>query len=372
MRNLLNNFGGSKNIRVAGLDIGGSSIKLVEMQGTSLEDATLSHYAIEQIPRELAAVDGEFPKPDEIAALIKKCWKKSGTSAKNVTIALPQNAIISKKAIIPIIDSEEDLKFQVQQEINKYLPPGLNEEGISIDYFNFGVNEQNPTDNDMLLIAAKQDKVDEHVALIDSAGLIPEILDIEQYALQNALRYTIGDSFNEKSYLLADCSSSVLRISVFRKGDIVYNKEAQIGGLNLTQDIMNNLDVSLEEAEKMKIKGPPREIADMYDMILKTFLNNYSSEFLRAYQYFVTTAADPTIEKIYLTGGVASTPGLVDVLYKDLKENDMDGYIAKPIIARPITDKNKTGKINLSKFTNDESALFLATGLAIRHLLRKY
>ena len=368
MKFLLNKLAGTpKNI--AGLDIGSSSIKFVEIQGDSLENATLVHYAIEPIPRDLAAEDGTFQNMEAISDLIRKCWKKSGSTLKHVTVALPQSSIISKKAQLPIVDSEEDLKFQVQNEITKYLPTGLSEDDIALDFFTYGSNEQSPTDNDMLLVAAKKDKIDERTGLIEGAGLIPVILDAEHFSLQNMLRAMIGEDFNHKNYLLADCSASVLRIIVFRKGEIAYNKDNQIGGYNLTQDIMNNMGVSAEEAEIIKIKGSSEEL---YEMVLKTFLNNYASEFLRSFQYFATQSSDPEIAQVYLTGGVAATKGLEDALYKAVIESEEQNITSKPQIAHPLAQMNKGNRIDLAKFASDESSLFLASGLAIRHFLRKY
>lgn len=368
MKNLLSKLTGTQK-NIAGLDIGASSIKFVEIEGDSIENATLVHYAIEKIPKDLAAEDGVFQNMEAISELIRKCWKKSGSSLKYVTVALPQSSIISKKAQLPIVDSEEDLKFQVQNEIKKYLPTGLDESDIALDFFTYGINEQSPTDHDMLLVAAKKDKIDERRALIEGAGLIPAILDAEQFALQNMFRAMIGDDFNEKNYLLADCSSSVLRMIVFKKGEIVYNKDNHIGGYNLTQDIMSNMGVTAEQAEEIKIKGSTE---DVYDVVLKTFLNNYASEFVRSFQYFAAQSSSPEIEQVYLSGGVAATKGLEDALHHALIESEDQNIKTKPQIAHALAKINKGNRIDLASFASDESSLFLASGLAIRHFLRKY
>ena len=183
------------------------------------------------------------------------------------------------------------------------------------------------------------------------------------------LRAMVGEDFNNKSYLLADCSASILRIIVFKKGEIVYNKDNHIGGNDLTQDIMNNMGVSAEEAEQIKINGSSD---DVYETILKKFLNNYSSEFLRAFQYFATTSATPQIEQVYLTGGMAATRGLEDALHAAFIEAEEQNIQTKPKVASQLINITKGNKINLAKFASDETSLFLASGLALRHFLRKY
>lgn len=367
MKNLLNKLSGN-NKRIAGLDIGSSSIKFVELEGDSIENASLVHYAIEPIPKEFAAQDGKFENTSAIAELVRKCWKKSGSSVKHVTISLPQPSIICKKAIIPMSDTEADLQYQVESELKAQLP-GLETSEISMDYFIVGQNEQSPTENDMLLVAAKKEQIDERIALVEEAGLVPSILDVEQYALQNMLRAMVGEEFNEKTYLLADCSAYVLKIMVFKNGSLVYSKDNNIGGVNLTQDIELNLGISTEEAEKMKLQENNDET---YEMILKTFLNNYSSEFLRSFQYYATTSSNPDIDEVFLVGGMAETKGLEDAIYQAIQDSDETHIKNRPQIARPLSKISKGSRINLSKFSKDESALFLAGGLAMRHFLRNY
>lgn len=368
MKNLLGKLSGNTK-RIAGLDIGSSSVKFVEIEGTSIEDANLVNYAIEPIPRELAAENGKFQDLQAISEIIKKCWKKSGSSIKHVTIALPQSSIISKKATISMAESEADLKYQVESEISKYLPTDSQIDDIAFDFFSFGPNEITPTENDMLLVAAKKEKIEEVMAIIEGAGLIPAILEAEQFSIQNMLRSMVGEDFNTKSYLLADCASNVLRLMVFKNGELVYNKDNNIGGANLTQDIMNNFNITEEEAEKMKFQENNDEI---YEMVLKTFLNNYSSEFLRSFQYFTSTSSTPNIDEVYLTGGMAGTKGLEEILYQAILDSDEQNIKSRPQIANPLSKMNKGDKINLSKFAKDESALFLASGLAMRHFLRNY
>lgn len=99
MKNLINNFL-SKKKRFAGLDIGTSSIKFMEIEGNSIENAKLIHYAIEPIPKNLINKQNNMEEIKALSDVIKRCWKKSGSTNKNVVIALSANSTIYKKTLI--------------------------------------------------------------------------------------------------------------------------------------------------------------------------------------------------------------------------------------------------------------------------------
>lgn len=356
--------------KIAGLDIGISSVKFMEIEGDSIENAKLVCYAVESIPREYISHDGKIENMKGVAEIIRNCWRKSGSSTKNVAITLSSSGIISKKAIIPNFDNEADLKSQVESEIANYFPEGMSLDDIALDYYVLQKNDQNSEENDMLIVAAKKEKIEERVALVEMAGLVPIIVDVEQYSLQNLVRLMQGDDYINKTALLLDCSAKVMRMYVFRKGQLIYSNDTQIGGDEFTQDIMNNMGIaSIFDAEKMKLEKTGDET---FDMIEKTFLMNYSSEFLRAFQYFTTSNVVPDIDEVILSGGVAGILGLEEAFRNIILENNETHIKNDPYVARPLQNVAKADRISLGKFSRDEPGLFLVTALAFRHFLRQY
>ena len=115
----------SKTPPLIGLDIGSSSVKLVELSeaGGTLR---LERYAIEPLPRG-AVVDGNIDKIDLVAEAVKRAWRRSGTRIKNVAMALPASAVITKRIALPANLREEELEMQVESEANQYIPFSLDE-----------------------------------------------------------------------------------------------------------------------------------------------------------------------------------------------------------------------------------------------------
>jgi type IV pilus assembly protein PilM len=356
-----------KNKNIAGLDIGVSTVKFVEFSGNSLNDLKLANYAVEKIPQELMTNSGGVENIDAIAEIVRKCWKKSGSKTKDVCIAINEN--ITKKMILPKYDFEEDLKVQVENEMEKLLPGDLKIDDLAVDFYNLGENVKNPTDNDILIVGAKKEKIDEKVAIVEAAGLVPVILDTENDAIQNMVRFMEGEEFLEKTYMLLDGSSHYLRLLVFKNGELIYTKESSMGSFNFTQDLMNNLEIDFDEAEKMK---KYHQNDERYELVEKNFLNNYMSELMSAISYFSSATSIYEVDKIILTGGVSCISNIEHVLKEHLLENNEIIVRNDPIVGRPLENIGKSNKINLSSFVKDEPLLFLAISLGLRKYLRNY
>jgi type IV pilus assembly protein PilM len=361
----------NNSINIVGLDIGVSMIKIMELSGYDLETVKVETYATVPIPPELLNESGELNPEhiDKIAQLVSLCWKKAGCSSKNVAVCMKSSGAITKKVVIPDYTDKEDLKNAIQSEVAKYIPSDLNMDDLSIDYVNLGPNENTPSENDTLIIASKKEKIEQLNAIIEGAGLIPEIIDVDIFTIHNILRLMKGDDFDHKTYVLADCAGNALRMFVFVNGNLLATKESQIGGMNLSYDIVNNLGITFENAEKMKFD---RTGDETFDLIEKSFVNNYTTEFLSLLSYFSSANSLGEIDEIILTGGVAAIPYLEQSIVNGLLESPDVVVQSEPSIARPLENAGKGQKINMVKFSTDEPSLFLVTALALRQYLRQY
>src|SRR2546425_1508314 len=114
-----------------GLDISSSSVKLVELSQDAAGDYTLERFAAESFEKGWIT-DGQIEKFDEVADAVKRVIAKSGTKTKNVVMAMPQSAVITKKIMLPAGLREEELELQVESEANQYIPFSLDE--VSLDF----------------------------------------------------------------------------------------------------------------------------------------------------------------------------------------------------------------------------------------------
>jgi len=91
---------GQKHPAMIGLDISSSSVKLVELGQASSGELVLERFASEPFEKGWIT-DGQIEKFDEVAEAVRKVVGKSGTRTKQVVMAMPQSAVITKKIMLP-------------------------------------------------------------------------------------------------------------------------------------------------------------------------------------------------------------------------------------------------------------------------------
>ena len=143
-----------------GLDISSSSVKLVEL---SVKNGgfVLERCAIEPLERGWIN-DGNVEKFDEVAEAMRRVVKKSGTRTRNVAMALPASAVITKKIILPGGLSDQELEMQVEAEANQYIPFSLDE--VSLDFCVVGPSTTSAGDVEVLIAASRKEKVQDRQA----------------------------------------------------------------------------------------------------------------------------------------------------------------------------------------------------------------
>ena len=150
-----------------GLDISSSSVKLVELGRDKAGNLVLERCAIEPLERGWIT-DGNVEKFDEVAEAMRRVVKKSGTKTRNVAMALPPSAVITKKIILPGGMTEQELETQVETEANQYIPFSLDE--VSLDFCVVGPSTTSVGDVEVLIAASRKEKVQDRQGLAEAAG----------------------------------------------------------------------------------------------------------------------------------------------------------------------------------------------------------
>ncbi len=339
-----------------GIDISSSSVKLVELGGSEESGFRLERYAIESLPKG-AIADGNIENIEAVAEAVKRAVRKSGTRARNVALALPSAAVITKKIVLPGGLSEEALEVQVESEANQYIPFALDE--VSLDFSVIGPAPNAPEDIELLLAASRKEKVEDRVAVAQAAGLRPAIMDIEAHATRAAADRVIRLMPNEgegQIVALFLIGASTTTISVTLNNQSIYEREQAFGGNQLTQDIARAYGLSAEEAEAKK---KANDLPETYERdLLQPFADNIALEVTRALQFFFTSTPYSRVDHILLAGGCAVIPGLVDVVGTRTQ--------AVTSILNPFKGMELGPGIRDKQARLDSPSLVIATGLAMR------
>jgi type IV pilus assembly protein PilM len=155
---------------------------------------------------------------------------------------------------------------------------------------------------------------------------------------------------------LLQIGSQVTHISVLLDGQAIYEREQPFGGSQLTQDIVRSYGLSYDEAEAKKKTG---DLQEGYEReLLEPFLENAAMEVTRAVQFFFTSTPYTRIDQIFLAGGCAVIPGLVEIVADRTK-------ISTSVIS-PFKGMQLASNIREKQLRLEAPAYLVACGLALR------
>jgi type IV pilus assembly protein PilM len=346
----------SKAPPLIGCDISSSSVKMVEIAETGKNVYRVERYAVEPLPRD-AVVDGNINNLDAVSDCLKRGWKRMGTNIKNLALALPTSAVITKKIIVPAGQTENELELQVETEANQYIPFALDE--VNLDFQVIGPAPNSPDDVEVLIAASRKEKIEDRVAAAEAAGLKAMVMDVESFATQTAfelIERQLPDNGKDQNIAIVDVGTTMLNLNVLRNGQSIYMREQPFGGNTLTQEIQRVFGMSPEEAEAAKRAGG---LPDNYETdVLAPFMDTLGLEVARALQFFFTSTQHNQVNHVLLAGGCAAIPGIDEVVTRRAAVASM--------VANPFANMALSSKIRPKNLATDAPSLMVACGLAMR------
>ncbi|MDX2480070.1 MAG: type IV pilus assembly protein PilM [Desulfuromusa sp.] len=299
---------------IVGIDVGSSAVKIVclrESRGTfSLENIGIMPLAAETI------VDNTIMDSTTIVDSIHNLLNAMKVKTKRVSTSVSGHSVIIRKISLPIM-TDAELEASIQWEAEQYIPFDISE--VNIDFQILGPDAKDPSQMNVMLVAAKRDFVDDYTSLFAEAGLEPVVMDIDCFAVENMFDYNYGFVDNEVVALI-DMGASATSVSVLRGNVSIFNRDIQTGGNLLSAELQKRLGVSSEEAERAKLGD--RNIADVdpdsIDDILTDAIENLVQEVQRSLDFFAATSSEDRVSKVYLTGGVSNSVKVRETLEERL------------------------------------------------------
>ncbi|NIQ39087.1 MAG: type IV pilus assembly protein PilM [Proteobacteria bacterium] len=340
---------------VIGLDIGSSSIKVVELNETK-RGHRLVNSAMASIPPE-AIVDGSLMDSVVIVDTIRELIKSFKVRTKEVATSVSGHSVIVKKISLPVI-TEDELAESIQWEAERYIP--FDASDVNIDFQILGANEENDELMDVILVAAKKDIINDYLNVLLEAGLNAVIVDIDAFALENMYQANYPMKRGEIVGLV-DIGANVMNINVMKDGISAFTRDVFKGGSSITDEIQKHLHVDYEEAEALKIGSKIDDSKQQaIDNILKTASSDFASEVGQSLGYFQKTS-NQNVDKVFISGGCAKIEGLSKVI---------EAQIGVPVeVVDPFQNIEITKKDLTLDYISDISPMMaVGVGLALRRV----
>ena len=358
MQNALGSWLKPPQHSLLGVDVSSSAVKIVVCSAVG-HTPQLEHYVIEPLPKDVI-IDGNINNMEDVAAAIERALKRLGSPTRRAAISLPTSMAIYKKILVPAAAEEDDLERQVETEANQYIPFPLAE--VNLDYQVLGPSLNSAGDLDVMICAARKEKVEERVAVAEMAGLKVEVVDIDAFAMMTAfeqIQQQLPDQGMNQTFALFDVGVSKTHCSIIRNGQQLYYREQPFGGSQLTRDIQRRFGYSFEDAEAAKRS---MTLPDSFESeLLHPFVDSLAQEIQRALQFFYTTVSVSQylrVDYILLAGGCSMLPGLDEAVLSRTQISTM--------IANPFTTMTQASRIPLKELLLDAPSLLVACGLALR------
>ncbi len=346
-------FGKKKS--VAGLDIGSSSIKMVELDGKA-NNLNLVSLGFENLPDE-SIIDGQIMELNAVSDAIQSVCSTNGVDSDLVVTGVSGHSVIIKNIVLPAMSSEE-LEESIDWHAEEHIPYDLAD--VSLDY---QVTANNGDSTNILIAACKRERIDNIRQAVQLAGKEPYVIDVDTFALQNCyeLNYQPDDS---QVVTLLNIGASTMNVNIVKGTRSLFSRDITVGGSQFTDIIQRSLGVSFQQAEAMK-RGVPNVVEGVEETAIEPLIKDVTDvvamEIQKTFDFYRATSEDnqTVVQKILISGGGSKLAGLA----RDLSER-----LELPV---EVLDPFRNIKVDSKKFDPDYLSeimpeMAVAVGLAMR------
>jgi len=344
-------FGKSKGL--IGLDIGSSAVKAVELKktGPTYELVNLGMEALGQD----TVVDGAIMDALSVSSAIESIFRQNRIKTKNVATSVSGHFVIVKRITVNAT-TDEELYNAIPYEAQQHIPFDVSD--VNLSYQSLGPASSG-TGSDVMLVAVKREKILNHTNVLSQAGKTPILVDYDGFAVFNAFEMNY-DTRSDQMVAILNIGASIMNIVIGRAGLPLFTRDVSVGGNQYTDTLQKELDLSFDDAEKLK-RG--EDVANITPEQKTPHLRSVSEilllEIQKTFDFFRQTTSTENIQQILVSGGTARIEGLVEQLKEEF---GMPVELVDPFQKVTIDPK----KFDLKYINEVSPRLSVAVGLALR------
>ena len=302
----------AKSRTVVGLDIGSSAVKAVELKAAG-KGYRVAAFGTQPVPPD-SIVDGAIIDASAVADAIRRLFESNKAfKAKDVCTSLSGNAVIVKKITLPVMTKSE-LDDSIYWEAEQYIPFEIQDVNLDYQILDSGTGPESRGSMEVLLVAAKKEKIADYTGVIAQAGRTAVIVDVDAFALQNAYETNYGLEPGQVVVLL-NAGASAVNITILQGDQSVFTRDISTGGNAYTEAMQKELELPFDAAEQLK-KGIPVDGATFEEArpVLRAVTENVLLEIQKTFDFFKATASSDQIDRIVLSGGASRVDGFREML----------------------------------------------------------
>jgi type IV pilus assembly protein PilM len=296
---------------LVGLDIGSSAVKAVELKPAG-KAYKVTAFGSEPIPPD-SIVDGAIIDGGAVADAIRRLFEARQIKTREVAASLSGNAVIVKKISLPVM-TEAELSESIYWEAEQYIPFDIQDVNLDYQILDSGGGPGGKGTMDVLLVAAKKEKIADYTGVIAQAGRSAVVVDVDAFALQNAYEVNYGIDPGQVVVLL-NAGASATNINILQGDQSVFTRDVSIGGNAYTEALQKELNLPFEHADQLK-RGQAADGVTFEEAkpVLRAVTENVMLEIQKTFDFFKATAASDRIDRIVVSGGASRAEAFTEML----------------------------------------------------------
>ena len=346
-------FGKKKS--VAGLDVGSSSVKVVELDGKA-SNLSLVNLGFENLPDD-SVIDGQIMELNSVSEVIQSVCTDHRIKSNQVVTGVSGHSVIIKNIVLPPMSIEE-LEESIDWHAEEHIPYDLSD--VSLDYH---VTSEDEDSTNVMIAACKKERLDNIKQAIQLSGKSPIVIDVDTFALQNC--YELNYQPDESQVVtLLNIGASTMNVNIVQGTRSLFTRDITVGGSQFTDILQKSLGYSFDQAEAVK-RGVAEAMEDVDEKAIEPLMNNVTEmvtmEIQKTFDFYRATAEDDelSVDKILISGGGSKLVGLAE---------DLASRLEVPV---EVLDPFRQIKVDTRKFDPDYLSeimpeMAVAVGLAIR------
>ena len=332
-----------------GLDIGSGFVKVVEVDHSGDQPEVVRVAMRPLLPD--AIVEGEIMDYGLVSDTVRGLFQEIGVKNAEVVTAIGGHDVIIKKIEMDRM-KESDAREVIRWEAEQHVPFDI--KSVELDFQILNPHEEG-LQMEVLLVAAKRELVDNKVGLLQDAGINPVIIDVDAFALHNAFEHNHPEAM-EGIIALVNVGHETTNVNILEGGVPILTRDIPFGSRRIREDLQRERGLTAEQAEDVV---QARETVDDLERFVDSSADEVAVGIERASAFLMTRDDGETLGRIFLSGGGARVPGMVESLGRRM---NVETHLVNPFERVPVR-ADAAGTVSI-----DEAApmLLLPLGLALR------
>ena len=349
-----------KQERILALDIGASALKMAEFVALRSGGVELVNFGIGSMEID---PQSDADRSTYLATTIKEIMQDRGMKPGPVLLSVSGQSVFSRFVKLPPVDREKVYQI-ILYEAQQNVPFPIEE--VVWDYQLIGGVSG---EIDVMLAAIKAEIIEQITSAVEAAGLVPDLVDVAPMALYNAVRYNYTDL--PTCTLVIDMGARSTDLIFIEEGR-VFSRSIPVAGNAITQQIMQEFNLSFPDAEQLKkahafvafggaYEGPKSEVVDKVSKSVRSVMTRMHAEINRSVNFYRSQQAGRQPSLVLLAGGTSVIP-YTDSFLKDKMKVDVD-YL------NPFLNVAVSEAIAAEEIGRAANVMGQLVGLALRRVL---